>query len=65
MNFIPGEYFSSIAEGDGVIRRYLSDEISSDSWAEEPSEIDAKDKDTPGEKENTGNSLIFTTYFTL
>lgn len=49
MLFIPGECVPSIVEGDGVIQRYLPEKVSSDSlWAEEPTDIDSKDKDTPG-----------------
>ena len=49
MLFIPGEYVPSIVEGDGVIQRYLPEKVSSDLlWAEEPTDIDLKDKDTPG-----------------
>eukprot|EP01036_Dinobryon_divergens_P027779 gene27779-36606_t len=48
MLFIPGECVPSIVEGDGVIQRYLPEKVSSDSlWAEEPTDIDSKDKDTP------------------
>lgn len=49
MLFIPGEYVPSMVEGDCVIQRYLPEKVSSDlSWAEEPTDIDLKDKDTPG-----------------
>ena len=49
MLFVPGEHVPSLVGGDGVIQRYLPEKVSSDSsWAEDPTDIDAKDKDTPG-----------------